>query len=70
MMGIIAKIKYIYYHKMEHLDHLKEYFMHEIELQHKEKIELDDNNKKRNYFMYFFVLLFIILFICKLIEII
>lgn len=55
---------------MEHVDHLNKYFLNEIELQRKEKIELDDKNKQRNYFMYFFALLFILLFVCKVFEII
>ena len=51
---------------MEHLDHLNEFFMNEINIRNKEKIELNDKNTQRTYFMYFFTLLFIILFTCKI----
>jgi hypothetical protein len=55
---------------MEHLNHLNEYISNEIYISRKEKVELDDNNEKRNHFMYFFVIVFIILFICKFLQII
>ena len=50
-------------------EHLKTYFYDELSVMRKNK-EINDEDKRRLYFLYLLAYLFLFLFICKLVYII